>query len=716
MADTATQSQKQIELKPYQVHKILDCLMLQSRAEDPISASVQHVAVSDSKPQLDLKSIITAFKAVLGARAKEIKPMQSTQQAGESLAVKVLYFFDGLLLSLPSFLFLTALRLFSPRSQDKAERYTRSVLGEYLSKKQSESLKRTLRQQDNVIAFDPSNPLHKAVAEGLDSYKTGWQLALHRFGLFTSVFYGLGTAVMVGFFVMQLALPLWVLIPLVSVLVAANFAINMTFAFGFTPKVFHWLLGQGALFEGLYHFENPDYDPAKCVSEDNRRWVRFNRQQRASMRIAFWISTASALAVSALTYVAMLGTLSAVPLFAPYAFVVSVVFAAVTTLFLATLFVNNWKEVVYRGPYKYFANLLPNLVSQLNRGYFNNNDEINPKEMWAMRVVFVVNIVLSVLGFTFLFMVCFGPMMTMLGPYVTFIGMAPGILAQMPNLFNFCADFAAKMVLKVSREVYPVSARELVGNSSILRGIVTPLLIVWYLTRSMIAASFVTVCFLPILLGFLAKYIIHHSSKVNASEGSTQNDKRYARVGSASVLSMTFLLLEVNSNALAYAAALPSFFIQTLVFSWVYTFFQRGIVFVPMEDSCAGKDVIELSFPNHVSMRHIGRWFTASWRGISEESQLPRSLSIALALCKTFAKALFMVVSAIPLAFLAGIEWVDRRNSDSRYSYLRQKYDNAPVSDVPTGSNVSRRHSEDRVDASLLNLTQDQASIMVKKS
>ena len=237
--------------------------------------------------------------------------------------------------------------------------------------------------------------------EGLDSYKSGWQYVLHLLGLFTSLFYGLGTAVMVGFFVAQLALPLWALVPLVTVLVSANLFINMIFALDFTPDVLHWLVGSGSLFEGLYHFKHKNRPGFS---------TRFGKRKRSFMRMAFVISTASALAVSALTYEAMMGTLITIPMLVPFAFPLSIIFATVTTLVLATLFVNNWKDVVYLGFFNYLISVIDNIVASVDLDCFSSQP-MSSAEKIATKACFIVIGSLSVLGFSFLFMVCLGPML-----------------------------------------------------------------------------------------------------------------------------------------------------------------------------------------------------------------------------------------------------------------------------------------------------------------
>ncbi len=605
-----------------------------------------------------------------------------------SVLEKVLYFFDYLLLFIPSFVYHHLASLFVGQSEPSQEEtnagkkpdgsvcYGRELMGLHMSKSDSVALMDKLTSL-GAIDSDKANKQEtkksiKKVEEGLDSYKSGWQYALHQFGLFTSIFYGVGTAVMVGFYVAQLALPLWALVPLIVVLVSANLFINMLFALDFTPKVFHWLVGKGALFEGLYHIDNPDFDKTKSISQDNPAYIRFGKRKRSFMRIAFVISTASALAVSALTYEAMMGTLVVVPMLAPYALPISIVFAAVTTLFLATLFVNNWKEVVYRGPINYLAGIVNHLIESLERNFFPGNDGISPLEKIAINVLFVVNGTLSVLGFSFLFMVCLGPMLAMLGPYPTYIGMGPGILAQLPNLVNFCADFAAKIVLKVSREIYPYNAKEWVGDSPILRGVATPFLIVAYLVRAVFMASMVTACFLPLTLGFLAKRLLNKAT--------APDTKRYSRVGSAPVLDMTFLLLEVNSNALAYAAALPAYFTPVLVFSWIYTFFQRGIVFVPFVDAQdPGTSSHENPHAHHLSQKNITQWFKKSWTYDTPSTLLGRAWVGFTAVVTTVAKSLFMIVFALPLSLLALVEWVDRTNSDAAFVKMVDENDGSQI-------------------------------------
>ena len=250
----------------------------------------------------------------------------------------------------------------------------------------------------------------------------------------------------------------------------------------------------------------------------------------------------------------------------------------------------------------------------------------------------------------------------MLGPYVTYIGMGPGVLAQLPNLLNFCADFAVKIVLKISREIYPYDAQAWVGNSPLLRGLITPVLIVFYLVRSVIVASIITALFVPLAVGYLAKLLLNSTSEPDM--------KKYARVGSAPAVDMTFLLLEVNSNALAYAAALPAYFMPVLVFSWIYTFFQRGVVFIPLVEPEDGPGINEEAdlHPHHLSWDNIVQWFKKTWNYKVNDASLAKRIYLrSSAAIVTFAKAIFMLVFSVPLSLLAWVEWIDRSNSNATF-------------------------------------------------
>ena len=370
---------------------------------------------------------------------------KSAWQIAKAIAMGFLSTIDFLLFSIPSVLWYFLKRNEkTPISNPKDNQITRQLLtaGKYLRPRHDRALARALKPyMQTELKADKKNIEEKFLTpfeEGIDGYMPRWQAFWHHSGFAISFAYGIGSAVMVFFLIYMAGWPLIPLILLSIVFCGANWLVNTKFAMFYMPEVFQWLFAQGGFMQGLYTYT--EYDKIGNVVEVHA----LNQYQKSIVRMGFGLSLMSALAMSSLTYAALLWAIKAIPVIAVAATPVAGIIAVITLFMMTVLFTYYWKEVAFRG----------GVIAYVKHKILGMTEGLTHNEKWAARALFVVNLIVVTVGFVYLALLCLPFTISLVTPLVTYLGIGPGVIAQIPNIFSFTSSMTRKMVLKFSRDYW----------------------------------------------------------------------------------------------------------------------------------------------------------------------------------------------------------------------------------------------------------------------
>ncbi len=366
-------------------------------------------------------------------------------QIAKAIALGFLSAIDFLLFSIPSVLWHFRNRNEKAPISDSSKMMNKRQLlsaGKYLRPRHDRALARALKPYMQEVLKANKKAIEekflKPFEEGIDGYKPRWQAFWHHSGFAISFAYGIGSAVMVFFLIYMAG---WSLIPLVLlsiVFCGANWLVNTKFAMFYMPEVFQWLFAQGGFMQGLYTYT--EYDKVGNVVEVHA----LNQYQKSIVRMGFGLSLMSALAMSSLTYAALLWAIKAIPVIAVAATPVAGIIAVITLFMMTVLFTYFWKEVAHRG----------GLFGYIKHKVQGMTEGLTQKEIWAARALFVVNLVVVSVGFVYLALLCIPYTISLVTPLVTYLGIGPGVMAQIPNIFSFTSSMTRKIVLKFSRDYW----------------------------------------------------------------------------------------------------------------------------------------------------------------------------------------------------------------------------------------------------------------------
>lgn len=395
---------------------------------------------------LFLLTFATAYRRATGNSVFSTMPINSEPERSHNFlkrtVIGLFQFIDFLLFSLGSLL-LDAFRKYvlkQPVQSVLKKGRSQRALGYFLTEAHTIKLRKRLdslfpkSDADDHVVFSKRlqevSDKHKDIAlicaQSFHSYKPGFQQALWYFGLGLSASYGIGSAVMVGFFIATLSglMPFPLLIFLMVLFCLANLIVNSKFAMGYMPRVFTWMFGQGGFMRGMYF-----------GVDQHGNEVELNGTQKAIVRSGFAMSFLSAIAMTSLTFIALVATIS-IFLNPLGTFIISAFIAIVTLVMLTVVFASFWSNVA----------LSNGVISFMIDSYRNMLRGLEGPKKWATIAMFIFNLFFVSVGFAFLAIICLGPTARLTTPLITYLGIGPGILAQVPNIIDFSSKMARLFV------------------------------------------------------------------------------------------------------------------------------------------------------------------------------------------------------------------------------------------------------------------------------
>ncbi len=469
--------------------------------------------------------------------AEEVISSRSVWQWALAIAMGFFGVIDFLLFSLVSTSYL-AMKRWLTNEKSLAKENTKAhagaglvrelrAVGEFLRPKHARALARVikptlagLRNRDLMqIVTDKSL---KPFEHAFNNYQPAKQWFWDKLGLSISLSYGIGSAVMVFFLIYMAG---WSLIPLILIGVVfcgANLVVNTAFATYYMPKVFQWLFAQGGVMEGMYYYLKKD-DKGNVIEV-----LDMTSYQRSLVRMGFVLSLGSALAMSSLTFAALVWAIAVVGATPFWSIFVAAIIGVITLVFMTVLFTNFWVEVAEHG----------GLISYLRHTWSGMLKDLTPNEQWAAIAVFWVNFTVVAVGFTFMALLCFPFTAALISPLATYIGMVPGIIAQLPNIMSFTTSMTRKIILKF-RQYYLPLCRDFLqqsGSSQWVNWIprsfrVTGIILFVFVAEVLRMASLValiSVFFVPMVAGlFVSDHIHKQNRKADGIDEDVPKDDDY---------------------------------------------------------------------------------------------------------------------------------------------------------------------------------------------